>query len=392
MNELMLEIFEQASMSGVIIDDDLFNISFNTIIYDDNKMILNTTKNEHLPTLIIKNKSIFNKKLSDYVVTVLNKRKKFPTFASNKEYNKTKFIISYLFANATAMDFVNPLAFIDRNINYLLDDTFDTIEDGMQSDPLDFFQNSSIFIESVEQSLFMETPQKFNISLVKKIENSFLNYDLPSISCAISADDNGRKTCYVYSLQNVKEKKIAKSEEQLKYEKKISRELYKINAGVFESESDEYKAYKNNESDYYPENISDVTPSAVISATLLIGLLTKLNVHDIKIVDFLPVRWHAKDQSITKFIEANKDLTISDKIELRDKQQQIQENITEKFLRTFRRVAYHFNGLEIQSFPKEGDDYMSIHLNDNNDHCNNPILQQIFEYTKNIEFENIRHK
>lgn len=35
MNRLIAEIFEQASLDNVVIDDDTFNINFNTIVYNN---------------------------------------------------------------------------------------------------------------------------------------------------------------------------------------------------------------------------------------------------------------------------------------------------------------------------------------------------------------------
>jgi hypothetical protein len=386
MKDLTREIFKEAASRCITIDNDPFNIGFNTIIYDNNNIIFNSTKDENLPTLIIKDEDLFYKKLNEYVETFLATKSKFPTVVTNKEKNTMKFIISYLFANATQLDFVYPISFIERSTSFLNDTSFGNVKMGIKTEPLDSFQNSSIFLKVSEQSLFMETPLRLDISLVKKGSNGILSYDLPSVSYGIDIDDSGKKTCYVYSLQNLKTNDKEKTEEQIRYEKKIARELYKINAGVFEQESDEYKAYKNNETNYYPENISDVSPSAVLSATILIGLLASEGIENIKIVDFLPVRWHAKDYAITRMIESGKGF---DSHELRTKQKLIQENITDKFLRTFRRVEYHIDGMKILSFPKEFDDCMSIYIDENQLNLNNVILQNCFSATYKANYNNL---
>jgi hypothetical protein len=392
MNNLILHILKEVASGHITIDGDIFNIGFNTIIYDNDKVVLNTTQNENLPTLIIKNMELFNKKVNEYITTVLSKRTKFPTVISDKEYNQLKFVISYLFANATSIDFSNPISFIDRNISYLLDTTFDNLKNGIQSEPLSSLYDSSVQVKLNEQSLFIETPYKLDISVVKRVNNNLLTYDLPSVSFGITTDSNGVKNCYIYYLQNPKKKMSEKTDEQIKYEKKIARELYKINAGVFENESDEYKAYKNQQSDYYPENISDVSPSAVLSASIMMGILASYDIRNIKIVDFLPVRWHAKDQSISTMITTNKDLTSEEREELRDKQKLIQENITDKFLRTFRRLEYHCSGITVDAFPKDVDDCMHITLNNSNNEINNPMLKQAYDSVININYQNSRNK
>ena len=173
--------------------------------------------------------------MNDYVLTFQNKRTKLPTIVQDKDNGLLKFIIAYLFANASTLDFTNPIPFIDRNINFLLDDNLDALKDGISIGPLSNFQNSYLYIKLDEQSPFMETPYKIDISLIKKENNQLLKYHLPSVGYGISSN-----TAYIFFLENPKHKNIVKSEEQIKDEKKIKRELYKINALVNEQETMEY--------------------------------------------------------------------------------------------------------------------------------------------------------
>lgn len=381
MRKILIDVLKDVANGCIIIDNDEFNIGFNTVIYDNNKVVLNTTINEQLPTLIIKDFDLFVKKMNDYVLTFQNKRTKLPTIVQDKDNGLLKFIIAYLFANASTLDFTNPIPFIDRNINFLLDDNLDALKDGISIGPLSNFQNSYLYIKLDEQSPFMETPYKIDISLIKKENNQLLKYHLPSVGYGISSN-----TAYIFFLENPKYKNIVQSEEQIKYEKKIKRELYKINALVNEQETMEYHSYYNNESDYYPENISDVSPSAVLSATVFINLLLQNGISNIKIIDYLPVRWYAKDMAVTKLIETKTNLTEEEKLEIRNKQILIQQNITNKFLRTFRRLQFHFPDINITSLPKELDDYMHIKLDGNLDLCNNDILQEVSNLIKENDY------
>ena len=58
-----------------------------------------------------------------------------------------------------------------------------------------------------------------------------------------------------------------------KFKKNIARKLYKLNKGISDIESQEFKDYKEGNSDYYPENITDVSVSSVLSLYVFINLI-----------------------------------------------------------------------------------------------------------------------
>ena len=370
MNSIVNEVINETATNNVIIDNDPFKIGFNTIISNNNEIVRNSTIDDSLPTIYITNENLFYKKLNAYVATVLETRSKFPTFSFDKQQNILKCIVAFLFTNASTQDFVNPIQFIDRNISFLNDTTFDDIKGGLITKPLSSFDGSSIVINVNENNIFMETPYKLDISLIKNNGNEILSYSLPSISYGISTDEGGKKTCYVYAVQNPKPKPN-ESDDNIKYTKFIKRALYKLNDGVSSVENEEYK--DNDCSDYYSENISDVSPSAVLSSSILFSLLAQNGITDIKIVDYLPIRWNSKKSSIELICSGNETRLA----ELEKKHASLQNNITNKFLRTFRRVTHHLDEASITSFPKEVDDCMHIKLYDTNLKYNNPILQSI---------------
>lgn len=175
---------------------------------------------------------------------------------------------------------------------------------------------------------------------------------------------------YIYSIINSK-----LENNNLEYNKKIKRELYKINSGVSINESDEYLKYKNNEIDYYPENISDVSPSAVLSLSIFMSLLYSKHITNIKVVPYLPIRYLSRE------IMANSLSNTDKKQELNNRNNFIQSNITDKFIRTFRRVSYHLSGTQIKSYPYELDEYMNINLNDIS--LKDDIVNQVYNIINN---------
>lgn len=247
---------------------------------------------------------------------------------------------------------------------------FSNLNDTMNTKELNSFMNSNFEITRSSQSVFMETPYKIDINFTNYFGEEKVYYNLPSISYGITLE-NGEKVCYVYSILNPKEKNN-KTNNQNKYEKKIVREMYKLNAGVREQESEEYKNYINGESSYYPENISDVSPSAIISLTVFLSLLEKENIKEIKVVPYLPLRYLSRELSL-------REINDSAKVEeLKARNNYLQQNITDKFIRTFRRVNYHFPGLEINRYPYELDEYMGASLSLEESKFNNQILEEIY--------------
>jgi hypothetical protein len=372
MSSLLYEIINEANLGEIVIDGDSFQVAFNTVIFENGEEIYSNLENNNYPVLVINDREIFLSKLNEYIGLCINKGVRVPNFSKDIERNKVKLMVSYIFANATTEDFINPIALLDRNIQFLKDDTFAYLDDDFYTNELGCFQNSSIKIKNTVQSVFMETPNRINISFTKNIQQTTVEHFLPSISYGI-AEDSGGKVCYIYSILQPKITKKA-NEIQERYDKKISREMYKINAGIADIENIDYKNY-NDQDTYYPENISDVSPSAVLSLVVFLALLSRQGITKIKVVPYLPIRFLARDLSIGN---------IDNKVKIDEMQQRntnIQKNITDKFIRTFRRVSYHFEKFNINYYPYEINEFMGISLANFDSHFNNEILQDVYMKT-----------
>lgn len=363
-DEIILKIFYEdiipaASKKGVIeIDGIRYNIHFNSIV--GNKEYIN---DDSVPCLIIRNINDFNNSLIEYTkkeYEIINN----PIFynaldvmCGYKELDKIKYILSTVFSNAREEDFKNPVDFLKLRTKFIENNQLLLQYNEFQK--VTEIDNKDIEISFNLQLPSLETPYVFKSRIKYLDEDEIKYYDLPNISYGIA--DN---KIYIYAIQK---KKSANKED-----KKINRFLYKINKGV--EDNQEYYDYKELESQgidsIYPENITDVTHNSVLSLTILLGILKKESITDIVIIDYLPLRYLSKKESnITKMnlLKAiYSDDEIKEKLEFQESiQDRNQNNMTNKFIRTFNRVNYHLNNLDIISFPGEVDNSMHLRLNDN---------------------------
>ena len=355
MKEIFYDLIKEACEGIVTIDNDLWPISFNTIIEDERFVDY-----KNAPTLEIRNKEKFFKLLEEYIDKELKLNRKTIKFYSDIDNNHKKWIMAFLFANASIEDFKNPEQLLRKRIAFLEDKTFDYLNNGVEVPLGAPFLNSNLIIEKEKSPTSMETPYRINISLQNEDKTS--NYVLPTIYYGIM--DN---TCYIYSVQNPKNG----NDKEDSYTKKINRLLYKINKGVYESESEEYKEYKENKSTYYPEyNISDVTPSFVLSLSIFIDLLEKEKINTIKYVTYLPLRYLSRD------IVSDVSNTKERQQELAKRNDYIQSNITNKMIRTFNRLSFHNPSIEIETLPFEIDEYLTVKISKEKTNYNNDLLEE----------------
>lgn len=118
--------------------------------------------------------------------------------------------------------------------------------------------------------------------------------------------------------------------------------------------------------------------SFVLSLSVMFGVLNRENINNFVVVPLLIERWNAK--KIMFDIKEQFNLFKGNHSTLKEdleKQEDIQKNLTEKFIRTFRRIEYHFSNINIVSYPFEIDDNMYI-VNNNNYSSNNELLDEMY--------------
>lgn len=342
------EIIKEASTGEVKVllndiykEEYIFNVGFNTFL---EKTFACNDSFDSKPVLIINDKDRLVNLLCDYVKLCDSS----PNIFKNYELNvRVKCYLTNLWANALYDDFANPCLFVKKQIDFYQNKLctensfiYNTIDD------------SKIKIEDLKQDIRMETPFFFRASFIKDDDI----YNLPKISYGIS-----NNVCYIYAIQNEKES-ITTS-----FQKRIKRKLYKLNEGVSTLETDEYRDYKDN-GDYYPENISDVSPSVLIALSIFFDILKDKGIDKVKVISLLPVRYNSRELALKKRYEDKlKDSKLNDKdlkkllLEYKVENLRIQKNLSDKMIRNFRRLEAHFNNCLITSFPMEFDEY--LHLN-----------------------------
>lgn len=320
MDELITSFFKQCASGRVQIGEFFYNIHFQ----------INEYNKDNIPIIKVKNKETFY----NYIKEFLN------LFSEDEWLNK----LVYLFSNLSFSDFNDIELYIKRNINFVKNKL-------LENKSIPFLDEKiNIHIENYYQ----ESPYCF----ISSITNGIDSYDLPIISYGISEN-----ICYIFAIQDKNKDKNSS------YSKKIKRMLYKINKGVYENESLEYKNYKENKSTYYPENISDVSPSAILSLSIFLKQLNEIGITKVKVVPFLPIRYNAKKeayQNKINYLIKKDNLTQEEQKEIKQKYLEehlrIQNNLTQKFLRNFFRINYHFPNVDIYSYPFDIDEYLNINL------------------------------
>lgn len=356
MREIFYELLKEASVGKVIIDGDEAPIAFNSNI-EGNYL----GNDSNMSTLVVNRLDDFIRMLTEYIELELRLGRKQVRYVE-EDKNRIKALMAYMFVNMSTEDFLNPVEAVRKKIAFLKDTTFSLLNDDINVGVLG---GVNLNIKQEIQSIYMETPYRIDFTLEKdgKI------VELPYISYGI-VKENGEKTCYIYSIMN---HKVNKDDEELK--KKVNRFLYKLNEGVYASESQEFKDYKEGRSDYYPENISDVTPSFVLSTVIFLTLLQSKGIENIKVVPYLPLRYLSRDIMAR---EVNDENIRKQRIE---RNNQIQNNATEKMIRTLRRASYHMGCVEEISYPYEEDEYYTLRLHSKNNYINNEILE---DFSDNI--------
>lgn len=374
-NSLIEEIFFNQVLPNLkngSIEISIYNTNSNGDIFTFNVLVdaYDETSSYYL---CIQDKEKLVNSLYEYIQIMLSNDS-----SINKQniYDKIKYYLTLVWVNATYEDLRNPVRFIqkyiDFNNNPLFEDEF-TFASNIES-----LNDADIDVIIKRETANMETPYSFNAQINLFNGDKENSYYLPSICYGISGD-----ICYIYSVQN--SGMFASNPE---FEKKIKRLLYKMNENVSSHESEDFKEYKrlekqgnNMEDEFYPENISDVSVSAILALTVFMDSLNDMGIKNIKVVPFLPIRYKNKEDAYEKKYQLKlKQLKVDEikelKQNLEEKRLLIQSNLTNKFIRDFMRLKHHFNGIDILSYPMEIDEYLSININNMECH-NNKLIENI---------------
>ncbi len=390
MEELFYQIILEAANKRVYTDRP-YNIVFNSIIntVNDNKVLMlnkiktvlsrqnmniNITINKNsisvyakedrnlfIPTLMIHDLDQILAKLEEYLIYARDFYDK--NYYDSIEY-EDKTILTLLWANATEKDFNNPIAFIEKRTQFLKDTTFDSyLNDKIIGTSSILKSNIKIIVQ--KEPIYEETPYSFHVEMINE-ENSNERFIFPKLRFGL---DNGK--CTIMAIQN-KNNGINNNP----FFKRIKRCLNKVNQN-FEKEEN----IDNIES---PENLTGIVPSFCVITTIFLSILQKHEIKEIEVAPFLPIRWNAKELKYLKVKEMKKNKNIeSKKIETEyiastEDHYNIQRNLSDKLIRNFRRLAYHFNNIQITLYPYEMDEFLHLELTDEY-FCNNDLLNELYQ-------------
>lgn len=178
---------------------------------------------------------------------------------------------------------------------------------------------------------------------------------------------------YIYAIQSEHDR-----ENRVKdaYEKKLNRKLYQVNSGLDVLED----TFEN----YGSGNLKDITPSFLVAANMMLGLFRSNGISRVKVSSILVSRWNSKCIALDyrrKMLQGKKTeyLQLNDMLEeYYQNSIRIQSNLTEKFLRVFRRLGYHHSSVQISGYPYEVDSNLDLKLSDDEDVCNNELLGETY--------------
>ena len=355
MREIFYELIREAVNGKVMVFGNEWPVAFNTKILENNQEKLFLNNENNLSMLYIKEEDKLFQKLEEYLKEEEKMNRKIPAHSEKEEKDKYKWLMMYLFAYATTEDFINPVEYLNKRIDFLKDHTFEELEETIsvpfEKKPI----HATLEIRQEKTHSAMETPKRIAMQL-RDMDHPDAIYQLPNIYYAIR-EENGKKTCYIYSLLKGKDKK-EKSEEEEKFSKRINRGLFKLNDGVSQTE------------DYNMEgeaNIKDVSMPFVFALNIFISLLQRKGIEEIKAVPYLPVSYLARDIIAT---------TSSRREELLERNQRIQENQTNKLIRTFRRLCAQNTQLKVRTLPYEVDEFLTLSLEPRRKELDNMLIEE----------------
>lgn len=313
-----------------------------------------------IPTLLVKDRARLISKIEEYVEAASG----FYCNDINLKIipNKEKYLIARVLSNAFPTDFNDIVELFDRHIQFIKNNCFDDYFVPCNIGYCDKLK-SHIVVEILKQDISNETPYSLKTLLIDDNNNELYNF--PNVSFGIA---NGR--AYIYSVQGSKEDK----------NKKVERLLRKVDAGFLIDD-------ETRDSIMYPENLSSISPWSLVALTIALPIIKNSSEIDSFVApSFLVNRWNGAEVSFENFknsylgVEASpvvREMFLKKEKE-HSEHESIQRNITDKFLRNFRRLEYQSDKIKILDLPYEVDSCLRFKIDDN---CsfNNPLLDDVYK-------------
>lgn len=345
------------AQNGIIDSYFVINILFDTVV-EGRRLTTATEKYPSClpPTLMINNKNEFDRLLVLYVELA---QKNYPSFLNelifaqksgeeiDVSHDFIKSLLAVLWGNATSYDYINPCDFLRKRIAFLQNELMPSMQ---VESPI-----GQIAIKTKkEENCALETPLYLDIQINGN--------EMPRVYYGIFNNQ-----VYIYAIQNKSKKER---------DKKLNRSLYKVNEGI-DLNLEPFDNIAN------PENLRGITPATLLSAVIALSFFKNSNYDRFIIPTFLISRWNAKEianyHKIVKIVNEEQEYIFKTLVDdTISKHEIIQRNLSDKLIRTFRRIDYHFSNINVASMPFIESDDLLIYVDDNLE-CNNPLLKGIYE-------------
>lgn len=312
------------------IDEKIIPNGYNLV--DGKKIeVIPRINEEYVPIFTIDDSNMLEEALKEYLKAV---REIDIKSTKMDDRHREKYFLSNVWKNATNYDFQNPEKFIRRYTDFIRDNTFS------QYDELTFlgkYDNNMLIVQRRQDYYGFETPYIMHFSLT----NGKDVYNLPWVRYGISKSEKGEKIAFIYSVQNMEK---SSNEE---YNRQIKSSINKVNRGI--------KNYRN------------VTPSAIATLSIFIGMLENEEIYSIRVPDFLINRYK-------RFVNVNTE----------EETDRIQTNITEKFLRNFLRLSEQLDNVKLQGF----DGFLWVKIDKTKETLNKGALGELYNLGKRKTLQN----
>ena len=336
LNVFYNEILGEA-LTGRIDCFRMYNIAFSYRIYEKFYKFLKEDSYPGImvPCLCINNKELFDKLLCEYVNRAL-------LFYDNSNYYeevardnrlKCKTLICSLFANATEMDYSNPVGFLERRIA-MFDSKILFSEEEVCIGYSEILKGY-VYVKEAKASINDETPYEISGRIVSEDNKS--EFIIPTIRC--SKLDN---ELFVYAIQS---KNMIDKEDE--YSKSIYDVLKHIDKGF--------------------------TLSFIVPAILAISLS---DCERINVIPFLVSRFNSKC-ILNQYKVEHYSLNEEQKQELYYNLFNLQSNLTDKFVRIFQRLEKHCQGITLDNYLAYDDRRYALNVN-RDIGSNRPVVNELF--------------
>lgn len=301
----------------------------------------------------------------------------FPVYEQEKCFKE-------IWLRATPDDFNNPENFLRKQLQMIKDTTFEKYDKETCLGKLSFLDDNIICIKNGIARTWDENLRQMEITIYDKqyYHNTELfirpHYTLPVIRYGIYEKD-GKKVCHIGSIQN-KLKSLADKEiyDKQDVSRNLERKKYKVNKDVPEEEKDK------------------VEPKNILALSVFIDLLSKegityIEVPSMYVLDYeyhekrsknilknFNKKWTEEKKKRSPMIYKEEEYYLQHNYE---KQDLISEIKSERMIKNFERILYHYPNGKITSYPGELDSF--LHLNippiKNKDDINGGILRDIYQ-------------